>query len=112
LTADCGDQALAKFARHRHEIALVLTDVMMPRMTGIKLAERLLRLRPALPILFMSGTEPSAAGSCPLLVKPFTARQLLTQVSALIPASPRRKDVKTEFRVSRKRPIANRSPGQ
>ncbi len=37
-------------------IALMITDVMMPGMTGMELGERALRLLPSLPLVFISGT--------------------------------------------------------
>lgn len=42
-------------ARHRGKIHLVLSDVVMPHMSGRQLAERLHDVRPDLPVLFMSG---------------------------------------------------------
>jgi nitrogen-specific signal transduction histidine kinase/CheY-like chemotaxis protein len=47
--------ALELFARHAEEIALLLTDVVMPVMGGPALAQRLVAIRPALRVLFVSG---------------------------------------------------------
>ncbi len=54
LEAGSGDEALAVAAKH-DRIDMLLTDVVMPRMGGRELAHELTRLRPGLPVLFLSG---------------------------------------------------------
>lgn len=55
IDAGNGDQALADFRRNPNGIDLLLTDVVMPGMSGRKLAEMVRDIRPDLPVLFMSG---------------------------------------------------------
>jgi len=55
IEAASGDEALSLSERHDGPIHLVLTDVIMPRMSGRELAERIAELRPEARILFMSG---------------------------------------------------------
>ncbi|HEY1957261.1 MAG TPA: response regulator [Polyangiaceae bacterium] len=55
LVAEGGDEALAICARHEAPIHLLLTDVIMPRIGGRELADRLAVLRPATKVLYMSG---------------------------------------------------------
>jgi len=43
------------FQRHRGEVALLLTDVVMPGVNGFQLAEHIATIRPGLPVVFMSG---------------------------------------------------------
>ncbi|MFO0696910.1 MAG: ATP-binding protein [Polyangiales bacterium] len=78
LEAEHGRAALAVVDEHRR-IDLVLTDVVMPELSGPGLARELVGLRPDLPILFMSGyadpTDELLSG--PLLKKPFPREELL-----------------------------------
>lgn len=86
-----GEQALAAVQRERP--ALLLSDVMMPRLDGFELLASL-RADPAtrtLPVVLLSARageeaqiEGLGAGADDYLVKPFTARELLARVSALI----------------------------
>ena len=55
LEARNGEEALAVATRHPNPIHLVVTDMVMPRMGGYELAERLVPLRPEMKVLFMSG---------------------------------------------------------
>jgi PAS domain S-box-containing protein len=54
LEAANGDEALDLVRQGDHEIDVVVTDVIMPRMGGRELAEQMAELRPAIPVLFMS----------------------------------------------------------
>jgi CheY-like chemotaxis protein len=59
VSAGTGAQALEQWARHKDQIQLVLTDMIMPDgMTGRNLAERLLAQAPQLPIIYTSGYSP------------------------------------------------------
>ncbi|MEA2435434.1 MAG: two-component system, cell cycle sensor histidine kinase and response regulator CckA [Actinomycetota bacterium] len=75
---------------------LLLTDVVMPGMSGVELANHLVSRRPTLKVLLMSGyaeevlfpdQEPS--GSRPLLLKPFGKEDLLTKVRELLGTGPK-----------------------
>jgi signal transduction histidine kinase len=85
-----GDEALADAARDGRT-RLVLTDVVLPGMSGIELAGRLAAARPQLRVLFMSGyVEPALAGdgrldpAKDLLRKPFAAEELLSRVRSAL----------------------------
>jgi signal transduction histidine kinase/CheY-like chemotaxis protein len=60
LEAEHGRQALEIAAAHPGAIHLLLTDVVMPHLSGKELAERLLALRPGLRVLFISGYSDEA----------------------------------------------------
>ncbi|MDW8309411.1 MAG: PAS domain S-box protein [Verrucomicrobiales bacterium] len=63
LAAAQAEEALALWEQHSAEIALLLTDVVMPgKLSGIQLARRLQAERPGLRVLFMSGYSAEWAG--------------------------------------------------
>ena len=85
LEATDGERALALAADR--EIDLLLSDVVMPGMGGVELAERLRTERPGLRVLHMSGytsLPEAAAAAAELIEKPFTAEELLARVRALL----------------------------
>jgi CheY-like chemotaxis protein len=55
LEARHGVEALAVAAAHAGEVAIVVTDVVMPAMGGRELVERLVAARPGVRVLYMSG---------------------------------------------------------
>ncbi|TMQ06118.1 MAG: response regulator, partial [Deltaproteobacteria bacterium] len=84
IAACDGDEAVRSCEAHSHPIHLLLTDMVMPGITGHELAERLLRIRPGMKVLCMSGySDAGGAGSgaaIARLQKPFTAESLATSV--------------------------------
>ncbi len=55
LLADNGEDALRKFRKHRDDIALVISDMVMPKMKGLILYEEIRKINPAIKIIFISG---------------------------------------------------------
>jgi CheY-like chemotaxis protein len=92
LVAGDGADALALAERHGGSIDVLATDVVMPRMSGREVADRLLPLRPDLRVLFMSGyTEDPAVWEGleerkAFLQKPFTAGDLSAALRGLLAA--------------------------
>ena len=91
IEARDGIEALGIVERHEGTIDLLITDMVMPRMTGQELAGRLKEQRPKLRMLYMSGySERAAADSLRsepgvrLLAKPFSRSALLRTVHELL----------------------------
>jgi two-component system, cell cycle sensor histidine kinase and response regulator CckA len=86
IEAADGVDALRMLDETTAPVHLVLTDVIMPKMTGAELGRHLVRHRPDLPILFMSGycDDPTVRHferiPSMFLAKPFTADKLLEKV--------------------------------
>jgi signal transduction histidine kinase/ActR/RegA family two-component response regulator len=87
-----GDEALEVCGQAGQAIDLLLTDVIMPGMLGTELVEQVKALRPALPVIFMSGYShevlaPGALagnGDSSFIEKPFSAGELLRAVHGLL----------------------------
>jgi PAS domain S-box-containing protein len=86
-----GSEAIELWGNSVAEVDLLVTDVVMPLMNGLKLADELRRRRPELNILFMSGhseevisrqgvVEPGFS----LLMKPFLPAALVTKVREIV----------------------------
>jgi two-component system, cell cycle sensor histidine kinase and response regulator CckA len=91
LTASDGEQALKIVAGHPAHIHLLVTDVVMPRMSGRELAEKLTHDRPGLKVLYMSGYTDDAVvrhgvlkSGVAFLQKPFTPIVLARKVRELL----------------------------
>lgn len=87
-TAANGIEGLALWKQHRDEIAVVLTDLTMPGMGGVELAQRLHAERAPPPIVVMSGNVTpaakaalDAAGVMAIVAKPFLVETLVSAVT-------------------------------
>jgi two-component system, cell cycle sensor histidine kinase and response regulator CckA len=91
IEASNGEEALKAAAEHSGDIHLLITDVIMPKMGGVELARHFARVRPASPILFISGYTHDALADAEqhvqLLSKPFTHQALLARVRELLDES-------------------------
>jgi two-component system cell cycle sensor histidine kinase/response regulator CckA len=91
----CADSAAEALDLHTaHGCDLVLTDVVMPDMSGPQVAELLKRRDPGLPVVYMSGYTDGLLDAARILEqgtvvieKPFTAHLLLTRVQEHLPAA-------------------------
>jgi CheY-like chemotaxis protein len=82
LEAADGLAALEVCALHDYEIDVVVTDVVMPEMSGFELAERIAAGSPDVRILYMSGyTGEPADGDFVFLQKPFSPNQFTQKLA-------------------------------
>ena len=84
LMAEDGAEAVALYAQHSRDIAVVITDMMMPTMDGPMLIAALRRIDPEVPVIAVSGLNPQTSSqdsaTAPtrfFLTKPYTANTLL-----------------------------------
>ncbi len=91
LEAKNGGEALLLCEQHPGDIHLLISDVVMPGMSGPQLVERLLRLRPSLRFLYVSGYTDDAIvhhgmldPETPFLQKPFSAEGLARMVREVL----------------------------
>jgi len=97
LEAKNGAEALETIANNTNTIHLVLADMIMPRMGGLDMAERLKKERPELKVLFMSGysehagEQSSQISPHAILAKPFSIATLIGKVREALAGVPARK---------------------
>ena len=91
LTAGDGQQALAVYAEHQDEIALILTDAVMPQMGGVALVRALRAENPGIRVVITSGyplgedaEEFLAEGTVAWLQKPWDLAQLAQVVRGVL----------------------------
>ncbi|HEY3822921.1 MAG TPA: PAS domain-containing protein [Bryobacteraceae bacterium] len=93
MVADCGEKALEIWREKNGSVDVLLTDVIMPQMSGGDLAHKLRQMNPRLKVLFMSGYTDDMlasygimAGETQLLQKPFTADALGRKLRGVLDA--------------------------
>jgi len=97
VTAANPDEALAVAREFKGTIQVMVTDVVMPGMSGLQLAERLMPTRPNMRVLFVSGYTHDAIGhqgvldpGTAFLQKPFTPNALARKVREVLEGAPPR----------------------
>lgn len=86
LEAGSGAEALQTL-QEEPSVQVLVTDIVMPEMHGLDLADRVLAAAPGLRVVLMTGHAPELTvqlelrdTQLPVLLKPFTAEQLFTKV--------------------------------
>ena len=89
LTANSGQKALDIISKGDKDIDLVITDLVMPAMSGRELVEHLRKLSPNIRVLCTSGYVPAPAqiDDSAYLQKPFTSQELLVKVKQVLTTS-------------------------
>lgn len=95
LQATDGATALRLFQEEREHIALVLTDVQMPGISGVEVGRHIWSTDPSLPVLYMSGFTPEPLDFLPAgeqerrwIAKPFSGDELLARLAPYLPSHP------------------------
>jgi two-component system cell cycle response regulator CpdR len=89
VAVDRGTDALARVLAGE-EFDLLLTDIVMPEMDGIELAQRVARVQPAIRIMFITGFSAvslragAAVPDAKILSKPFHLKDLVMQVHRVL----------------------------
>jgi CheY-like chemotaxis protein len=91
LEADCGETAILLASQHNWPLHLLITDVVMPGISGTELARRLRVIHPDIPVLYMSGYTDDAVvrhgeftSMDDFVQKPFSPNLLATKVRHLL----------------------------
>ena len=85
-----GNEALRHFSEHPHDFDIVVTDLIMPSISGSELATRCAAINPNVPVVLTTGfgerISPASYrqwGVSTLITKPFSIQQLLATLAEL-----------------------------
>lgn len=91
LVAPGGAEALQLSAQHPGPIELVVTDLLMPGMNGDELIRELVRTRPGIHVIYISGypgpettLPPEGTGKSTFVPKPFTPKEFVEVVRGIL----------------------------
>ncbi len=93
LVALDGQQALDILEEHQTEVKVIVSDLSMPRVSGVDLAKRVETLYPEIPVILMTGHRVESADAqkhmksvVALIRKPISVNELLNQISSAVGA--------------------------
>jgi two-component system, cell cycle sensor histidine kinase and response regulator CckA len=95
IEAADGAEALDLVDGSADPLRVVVSDIVMPKLNGVQLLQRLSITHPELPVILMSGyagpelAERGIQAPCSLLVKPFKPEELVAEVRRCIRGQPR-----------------------
>jgi CheY-like chemotaxis protein/nitrogen-specific signal transduction histidine kinase len=91
IAAESGEQALLLWKQDHDRIHLILTDVVMPNMSGRELADRVQQIRPGIKVLFMSGYTDDvilrhgiSEEAAQFIGKPFSPEELARRIRSVL----------------------------
>jgi CheY-like chemotaxis protein len=88
-----GQEGLECFLKHQQEICLIVCDLVMPRMSGLEMLDRIVKIEPNAKFLLMSGfsnatLEIQARERLAFIGKPFLPRALIEKVRQVLGRGP------------------------
>ncbi|RYD79952.1 MAG: response regulator, partial [Verrucomicrobiaceae bacterium] len=93
ITASNGEEGLWLYAQHHQEVAVVVTDLMMPDMDGLATIHMLRQINPEVKIIGSTGLPTDSqihavtqAGACEFLSKPYVADVMLRTLQRVLSA--------------------------
>ena len=108
LVSEAGDGVKGLTEAARRGVDLVLLDLMLPKRHGLDVLQQLRRVRPTVPVIILTarGSEDDRVrglkmGADDYVVKPFSARELLARVEAVLRRMPNRSDAVRRARLGR-----------
>jgi len=91
LQACDGSEGMVLFGKHQGEIALIISDLGMPKLDGLSLLRKVKEIQPAVKVIMTSGlvdpdrkAEIMRAGAVDFLAKPYSGRELLLSVREIL----------------------------
>jgi len=86
IKAEDGIEAFDLFYQHGHEIQLIVTDVVMPRLGGVELMKRIQEIKPDMKVIYASGYDKHAslvgiADKTTMIAKPYNIQELSLKIS-------------------------------
>jgi DNA-binding response OmpR family regulator len=91
VLASDGEEALDIFRRRYNEISIIISDVIMPRMTGVEFLEEARKVKQGIRVLFASGYSAGflkdrgiLLEGMQLISKPFSKQELIRRVKELL----------------------------
>jgi two-component system, cell cycle sensor histidine kinase and response regulator CckA len=91
ITASDGEEAIRLYAERRNEIAVVISDIGLPKQSGGDVLSRLKKINPAVNVILASGyIEPEekhrllGSGATKFIQKPYVPEQILRQVREIL----------------------------
>ncbi len=89
LTAENGEEGEELFRSNADEIALVISDVIMPKKNGWEMYQAICRMKSDIPVIFMSGytadiIDDDQINTCSLLLKPVNPITLLSKIREIL----------------------------
>ena len=86
-----GEDAIRKYSLHHNEIALVVSDIGLPKLSGEGVLKKLMTINPKVKCIFASGfVEPKVkaemfrAGASEFIQKPYAPNELLTKIRQVL----------------------------